>query len=134
MPLLTGLDHLLIEAPAGCENAARAFFGSVLGLRELQKPTALQKNGGCWFALPDATELSGQQLHIGVVADFVPRQKGHPAFRCADLQAVKDALDAQNIPYRADTEAGVPRLFLSDPWGNRLEIVEGAHSSVPLEN
>ena len=34
MSLLTGIDHLLIEAPAGCEEAARAFYGGVLGLLE----------------------------------------------------------------------------------------------------
>lgn len=45
MSLLTGIDHLLIEAPAGCEEAARAFYGGVLGLPELCKPAALQKNG-----------------------------------------------------------------------------------------
>ena len=47
MPLISGLDHVQLEAPAGCEAAARAFFGGVLGLPELQKPAALQKNGGC---------------------------------------------------------------------------------------
>lgn len=125
MSLLTGLDHVLIEAPAGCEEAARAFYGLVLGLTELQKPQALQKNGGVWFALPD-----GRQIHIGVTPNFVPRQKGHPALRSADLPAVQRQLDAHHVPYRPDQEAGVPRVFLHDPWGNRLEIVQGAHESL----
>lgn len=126
MTLITGLDHVLIEAPAQCEAAARSFFGGVLGLGELQKPAALQKNGGAWFALP-----GGQQLHIGVTADFVPRQKGHVALRCADLDVVKTALEAAAVAFTADEEAGVPRVFLRDPWGNRLEIVQGEHASVP---
>lgn len=127
MPLLTGLDHVLIEAPAGCEEAARHFFGNLLGLCELQKPVALQKNGGAWFALPD-----GKQLHVGVTADFVPRQKGHVALRCADLGAVSAVLNAAQIPFHPDEEAGVPRVFLQDPWGNRLEIVQGEHSAAPV--
>lgn len=128
-PLIAGLDHVQIEAPAGCEEAARSFFGGVLGLAELQKPLALQKNGGVWFALPD-----GKQIHIGVTPGFVPRQKGHPALRCADLEAVKSALAAQGIAFRPDAEAGVARIFLADPWGNRLEIVHGQHASYPLQS
>lgn len=125
MSLVTGLDHVQIEAPAGCEDAARQFFTGLMGLPELQKPAALQRNGGAWFALP-----SGQQLHIGVTPEFVPRQKGHVALRCTDLGAVKAALEAAAVAYTADEEAGVPRVFLRDPWGNRLEIVQGQHQSV----
>ena len=63
--MLTGLDHLQIEAPPGHEAQARAFYGDFLGLSELEKPAVLQPNGGVWFALP-----GGQQLHTGVVQDF----------------------------------------------------------------
>ena len=127
MPLIDGLDHVQLEAPAGCETAARAFFGGVLGLTELEKPQALQKNGGCWFGLPD-----GRQLHIGVVTDYVPRRKGHLALRCSDLGGVTRQLQAHEVACFPDEEAGVPRLFLQDPWGGRLEIVQGAHASRPL--
>lgn len=121
MSLITGLDHVLIEAPEGCEAAARAFFTGVLGLPELSKPAALQKNGGAWFGLPD-----GRQLHIGVTPAFVPRQKGHVKLRCSSLAKVKAVLEAHALARREDEEEGVPRLFLQDPWGNRLEMVEKA--------
>ncbi|WP_261664121.1 VOC family protein [Deinococcus sp. Marseille-Q6407] len=124
MTLLTGLDHVQIEAPAGCEAAARQFFTGVLGLPELSKPPILAARGGCWFGLPD-----GRQLHVGVAADFQARHKGHPALRCADLGAVGQQLDTHGVSWQADEEAGVPRLFLQDPWGNRLEIVQGQHPS-----
>ncbi|WP_019587005.1 glyoxalase [Deinococcus apachensis] len=126
-PLISGLDHVQVEAPAGCEEAARAFFGTFLGLPELLKPEALRGRGGVWFTLPD-----GRQLHVGVTPDFVPREKGHPALRCPDLSAFRAHCDAHGVSYRADVEAGVPRVFLRDPFGNRLEVVEGAHESVPL--
>lgn len=125
--LITGLDHYQVEAPAGCEAAARAFYGGFLGLPELRKPAALEKNGGAWFALPD-----GRQLHVGVVPGFVPREKGHPALRCDDLAAFGAHCDAHGVPYRADAEAGVRRVFLKDAFGNRLEVVEGAHPGVLL--
>ncbi|PNY81562.1 VOC family protein [Deinococcus koreensis] len=117
--LIAGLDHVQIEAPAGCEEQARAFFGAVLGLPELEKPPALRARGGVWFALPD-----GRQLHIGVTPDFVPRTRGHPALRCADLAAFVAHCGAHGVPCRPDTEAGVPRVFLADPFGNRLEVVQ----------
>lgn len=117
--LISGLDHVQIEAPAGCENAARAFFGAFLGLPELDKPAALRARGGVWFGLPD-----GRQLHVGVVQAFVPRAKGHPALRCGDLAAFVAHCGAHGVPCRPDDEAGVPRVFLADPFGNRLEVVE----------
>lgn len=116
-----------IEAPAGCEQQASAFFGDFLGMPELLKPEGLRTRGGVWFGLPD-----GRQLHIGVAPDFVPREKGHPALRCADLAAFQAHCDAHAVAYRTDAEAGVPRVFLKDPFGNRLEVVEGAHPSQPL--
>ncbi|EYB67851.1 hypothetical protein DEIPH_ctg032orf0103 [Deinococcus phoenicis] len=125
--LISGLDHIQVEAPAGCEADARAFFGVFLGLPERLKPEALRARGGVWFALPD-----GRQLHVGVTPDFVPREKGHPALRCPDLAAFQAHCDAHGVPYRADAEAGVARVFLRDPFGNRLEVVAGGHESVPL--
>ncbi len=125
---LTGLDHLQIEAPPGHEAAARAFYGGFLGLKELEKPAALQPNGGVWFALP-----GGQQLHTGTVPDFSPRRKGHPCFRCADLNAVLARAEAFGVEVREDAQlAPTRRVFLHDPFGNRLEIVEGEHLSVTV--
>ena len=108
------------KAPKGCEAAGRAFFGDFLGLPELTKPPALAARGGVWFGLPD-----GRQLHIGVVKDFVPRDKGHLALRCTDLAAVSAEAEKRRIPLTPDHElAPLRRVFLRDPWGNRLEIIE----------
>ncbi|MFB9995533.1 VOC family protein [Deinococcus oregonensis] len=119
-PLISGLDHVQIEAPAGCEAEAHAFFGGFLGLPELPKPAVLAARGGAWFGLPD-----GRQLHIGVTPNFVPRDKGHLALRCTDLDAVTERASASGISCVPDTElAPIRRVFLRDPWGNRLEILE----------
>ncbi|MBZ9751865.1 glyoxalase [Deinococcus sp. HMF7604] len=120
MTLITGLDHVLLEMPAGGEPAARAFYSGLLGLQEVPKPVALQARGGVWFALPD-----GRQVHLGVTPDFVPRLKGHLALRCRNLAAFAAHCAAQGVPTRADAEGGVPRVFLHDPFGNRLEVLEG---------
>src|SRR6267154_619257 len=37
---VTGIDHVQVAAPPGCEAEARAFYGELLGLEELAKPEA----------------------------------------------------------------------------------------------
>ncbi|WP_082688898.1 glyoxalase [Deinococcus actinosclerus] len=125
MSFVTGLDHVQIEAPAGCEAQARAFFGTFLGLPERVKPEALRRNGGVWFGLPD-----GWQQPVGVTPEVVPRGKGHPGLRCADLAAFTAHGVRHGVPYRADREAGVARVFLTDPFGKRLEVVPRGHPGV----
>jgi catechol 2,3-dioxygenase-like lactoylglutathione lyase family enzyme len=114
---VTGLDHVQLAAPPGCEEEARAFFGGLLGLAELEKPGALRGRGGAWFELPD-----GRQLHVGVAADFAPAAKAHPAF----LVEGYDELRAHFGEAASDDDAipGVRRFYAGDPWGNRLEFVE----------
>ena len=113
---VTGLDHVQLAAPPGCETEARAFFGELLGLEEVEKPPALAARGGAWFALAD-----GRQLHVGVEREFQPATKAHPAF-------VVDGYDALRAHFGAaarddDLIPGVRRFYATDPWGNRLEFV-----------
>jgi catechol 2,3-dioxygenase-like lactoylglutathione lyase family enzyme len=117
---LTAIDHVQLAAPAGCEQAARAFFGGLLGLRELPKPDALAARGGVWFAVG-----AEQQLHIGVAAEHVPARKAHPAFRVSEgLDALAQRLTAAGHPVRWDDALpSVRRFYVDDPWGNRLELL-----------
>ena len=47
---LTGIDHIQIAAPAGSEDAARQFYGELLGMEEIPKPENLQ--GARWLLVP----------------------------------------------------------------------------------
>jgi catechol 2,3-dioxygenase-like lactoylglutathione lyase family enzyme len=80
-------DHVQLAMPAGEEDAARAFYGDVLGMRELEKPEELRARGGAWFASGDVVHL-----HLGVETPFVAANKAHPAFRCVDLPALRARL------------------------------------------
>ena len=91
MRYITGLDHLQLAMPAGKEAEARAFYGGLLGLVELEKPSQLAGRGGCWFA------LGTQALHLGVDTPFTPARKAHPAFTVSDLEALRERLEAANI-------------------------------------
>jgi catechol 2,3-dioxygenase-like lactoylglutathione lyase family enzyme len=109
--VIVGLDHVQIAAPPGCEDAARAFYGETLGLREIAKLPVLARRGGVWF----------EHLHVGVEDPFTPARKAHPALRVDDLDALAARLDEvtwdEAIP-------GVRRFYSTDPFGNRLEFLE----------
>jgi catechol 2,3-dioxygenase-like lactoylglutathione lyase family enzyme len=121
---LRSIDHVQLTGPPGCEPAARAFYGDLLGLREIPKPPRLAARGGVWF------QLGTQQLHVGVEQDFRPALKAHPAFACEDPDALAEALEASGAPVNWDGEVdGVRRFYTADPFGNRLEIVAIALSS-----
>jgi catechol 2,3-dioxygenase-like lactoylglutathione lyase family enzyme len=114
---ITGIDHVQVAAPAGCENAARAFYGALLGLEELVKPEALRSRGGCWF------RAGLQELHVGVDDPFAPALKAHPGFVAADLDRLRERLNAAGVTTRADDSIpGSRRFFAADPFGNRLEF------------
>lgn len=123
MTAVTGLHHVQVAAPAGCEDAARAFYGTTLGLRELQKPPLLAVRGGCWFAVGD------RELHVGVEEPFRPAAKAHPALQVSSveaLQALAASLAAAGHAVTWADDAEIPgqrRFHVLDPFGNRLELV-----------
>jgi len=121
-PRVTHLDHIQLAAPAGCEHAARDFYGSLLGMTEIEKPETLRARGGCWF------QCGSQQLHIGVEQEFRPARKAHPAFAVNDLDGLRKSLLAHGVNVTDDHSIpGTRRFYCEDPWENRLEFVE-AHS------
>ncbi len=89
-------------------------------MREIPKPAELAKRGGCWFA-------SGSvQLHLGVENDFRPAKKAHPALRCSDYDWLIARLRAAGIEVQEDGNIpGVRRCHIFDPFGNRLELIDG---------
>jgi catechol 2,3-dioxygenase-like lactoylglutathione lyase family enzyme len=117
-----GIDHVQLAAPRGSEAEARRFYGELLGLSELPKPADLAARGGCWFG------CGAHQIHIGVEDDFRPAKKAHPALELhseAALEALYARLVAAGAPVKRDPAEvpGVSRFFVSDPFGNRLELL-----------
>jgi catechol 2,3-dioxygenase-like lactoylglutathione lyase family enzyme len=103
------------------EEQARAFYGSLLGLREIEKPDSLKPKGGVWFSLGQA------QLHIGLEDDFSPARKAHPALLVSDLLTLRARLEAAGVLItEAEPIPGADRFYVNDPFGNRLELLEKA--------
>ena len=104
--------------PAGGEDDARAFYGELLGFREIGKPANLVARGGCWF------ETGNLQLHLGVDKDFRPATKAHIAYEVDDLASVRTRLEEAGIAIVEDEPLpGYERFYVADPFGNRVEIL-----------
>jgi catechol 2,3-dioxygenase-like lactoylglutathione lyase family enzyme len=119
---LTGIHHIQLAMPVGEEDAGRRFYGDILGLSEIPKPSELAPRGGIWFR-------SGElEVHLGVErADFRPATKAHPAFLVSGLSELREELEEAG--YRIDEDVqleGFRRFHVRDPFGNRLELVEPA--------
>jgi catechol 2,3-dioxygenase-like lactoylglutathione lyase family enzyme len=110
---VTGIDHVQVAAPPGCETEARRFYGELLGLEEIEKPEELKARGGVWF------RCGAQELHVGVQEDFRPSSKAHPGLSTAGIEELAAELDRAGSPTTWDG----PRFYTEDPWGNRLELV-----------
>ncbi len=122
--MITGVDHVQDAAPPRSEDAARAFYGELLGLEELPKPERLRARGGVWFAVGE------HQLHVGIEDPFAPARKAHPALRvgsASELRALAERLQAAGHAVEWDG----PRFYVADPFGNRLELL-APHAQVSV--
>ncbi|ACU54158.1 Glyoxalase/bleomycin resistance protein/dioxygenase [Acidimicrobium ferrooxidans DSM 10331] len=118
---VVALDHVQLAMPAGREPEAEAFYRDVLGFTVLAKPEPLAARGGRWFACGPV------QLHLGVEEDFRPARKAHPALRVEELDDLVAKLEASGASWRWDEDLpGVRRLYVDDPFGNRIEVIDNA--------
>ena len=118
-PLVRSILHMQIAIPVGGEDEARVFYGGVLGLVEVPKPPELAKRGGCWFDLPEG---SCGQLHLGADPDFRPAKKAHVAFLVSDIAELAEGAQSQGYEVTKDTADATERVYIYDPFGNRLEF------------
>ena len=119
MPHILAIDHVQLAMPPGQEDAARAFYGGVLGLTEQPKPANLAARGGVWFG------QDGVKIHLGVEQEFRPTRKAHPALLVDSLETL--AADCARAGYAVAADeplAGYRRVYVTDPFGNRLELME----------
>lgn len=113
------IDHVQLAMPAGQEALAREFYAGLLGLSEVPKPLNLAKRGGAWF------EGGSLRVHLGVEAEFRPAKKAHPAFLVEQLNALATRLRDAGVEVVTDEPLeGYERVYVSDPFGNRIELLE----------
>jgi catechol 2,3-dioxygenase-like lactoylglutathione lyase family enzyme len=118
------IEHVQLAMPAGGEDAAVAFYEGLLGIRHVAKPDHLAVRGGCWF------EDGNVKVHLGVDSEFRPARKAHPALLVTDLPELIEVLRRAGIAVHDDEPlAGYDRVYVDDPFGNRLELMEPAPRS-----
>ncbi len=82
-------------------------------------PATLAARGGAWFAAGSA------HLHLGMEPDFRPARKAHPALLVQDLVALAARCEAHGRPVsREEPLEGYDRVYVNDPFGNRIELME----------
>jgi catechol 2,3-dioxygenase-like lactoylglutathione lyase family enzyme len=117
-PPFVALDHVQLAIPPGGEAVARRFYVELLGFAEVPKPPEQARRGGCWL------ESGPVRLHLGVEEDFRAARKAHPALRCRDYDALLARLRAAGVEVRPASDVpGVTRCHITDPFGNRIELV-----------
>jgi hypothetical protein len=91
-------------------------MGEVLGIPEVPKPLDLARRGGCWFGHCDL------KIHVGVETDF---RKARPALQVLDLPSLVERLRAGgNIAREDEPLTGFHRVYVDDPFCNRVELME----------
>ncbi|MGN6242328.1 MAG: VOC family protein [Motilibacteraceae bacterium] len=117
--MIAALHHVQLACPAGSEDDLRAFYVGTLGMTEVPKPAELAKRGGCWF------RSGGAELHLGVEQEFRPARKAHPGLLVHDLDALASSVQAAGVEVVWDENLPAHRrCYVSDPVGNRLELLE----------
>jgi catechol 2,3-dioxygenase-like lactoylglutathione lyase family enzyme len=113
------LHHVNVVVPIGATNRVAGFYGDVLGLRRVAKPSEGVAQSGAWFDIDDATQVhvserDGErhpQAHFGLVVD--------------DFDATLSRIAAAGAPWEDQPRIfGGRRGFTRDPEGNRVEILE----------
>jgi catechol 2,3-dioxygenase-like lactoylglutathione lyase family enzyme len=116
---IRAIDHVQLAMPPGREDEARAFYSGILGIPEQPKPPSLAKRGGCWFEREDL------KIHLGVEKDFAAARKAHPALLVEDLPSLIETLKHARLQVVDDEPLeGYQRVYVNDPFGNRLELME----------
>ncbi len=116
---ITGIEHVQLAMPQGEEQRARDFYSRILGITEVPKPPELARRGGVWF------ENAFLKIHLGVDSAFHPARKAHPALLVEDLRSL--VLELRENGYAViddDALEGYFRVYVSDPFGNRIELME----------
>jgi catechol 2,3-dioxygenase-like lactoylglutathione lyase family enzyme len=112
------LQHVSVTIPRGAEDAARAFYGGLLGLAEREVPPKLDPSRLIWFRL-GAPDL---ELHL-MLSQGPDPGGGHFCLAVDDVEALRRRLTDAGVETSDATEiVGRPRFFCRDPFGNLVEL------------
>jgi catechol 2,3-dioxygenase-like lactoylglutathione lyase family enzyme len=108
--------------PPGGDGDARAFYGDVLGMREIPKPEGLAEMTVVWFAANE----DGDEVHVFQEENIGPNSAAqHLCLEVDDIEGYMTRLRDRGYDVQIpETIHNRPRLFVRDPFDNLLELVE----------
>jgi len=118
--MVTVLHHVNVTVPLELEAAAKDFYGSVLGLKQVPKPAAARQTGA-WYQIGD------NQLHLSVEEEQRgPLSSRHICFNVSNLGETEKRFRDASFEIIPDPRPipGTDRFYVRDPGGNQLEIVQ----------
>src|SRR2546429_9922263 len=124
--MVTALHHVNVTVPAELEAAAKEFYGSVLGLKQVPKPVAARQIGA-WY------QIGGSQLHLSVEDETNGALSSrHVCFTVSDLDATEKRFRAAGVEIIPDPRPipSSPRFSLRDPGGDQVEVVQASVGSL----
>ena len=115
-----GVQHVLIGVPPDKKAEAKHFYEEVLGFKELDSPLESSGSGNLWwYACGDS------EFHVALVDDHQPHVRPHAAIRIQNLPALRERLARHGIEPKLDySYRGSWRIYVVDPWNNRIEFIE----------
>ena len=118
--MVTALHHVNVTVPPELEAAAKEFYGSLLGLKQISKPAAARQTGA-WY------QIGNNQLHLSVEDEVqAPLSSRHICFQVSDLAEAERKFRSTGVEIISDPRPvpGTSRFYVRDPGGNQLEIVQ----------
>jgi glyoxylase I family protein len=113
---VTQIDH--VSVIISNVERSRRFYCDVLGLKEIAKPRTFDFVA-LWF------DLGNQQLHLLLKDRPDTLSPRHFALRVKDVGAARAYFREHGVPFTETTPIpGADRVFIADPDGNRIEIIQ----------
>jgi catechol 2,3-dioxygenase-like lactoylglutathione lyase family enzyme len=115
------INHITISMPAGQHAQARAFYGVVLGLKEIPRPDALNSVYDLiWYEFLDIL------FHLDFTPPWhIPAENRHVAIEVEGLSSLRLYFQSQGAEIReAVVMPDRDRFYLLDPFGNYFELME----------
>ena len=120
---ILAIDHVQVTVSHERLEAAKRFYGEVLGLTLARRPGDPRE--GAWY------QVGPVQLHLALEDRASPdanRSRRHVCYSVRNLAETERRLHEAGVAILADERPipGVRRFFIEDPGGNRIEISERA--------
>jgi catechol 2,3-dioxygenase-like lactoylglutathione lyase family enzyme len=116
------INHVQTTVPSGTEEASKYFYGAILGLEEIPKPTNSRSQGGAWY------RQGAVELHLSIEDPGTDNRSSrrHVCFLVADLAEAERTVREAGVEIIPDHRPmdGWRRFYVRDPGGNRIEIAE----------